>query len=151
MAQEVLERVDQTLINSLKAPPLDPVLLSVANEYLKGTSIPAIANLYDVTPDIVSQIIDQKEVKSYIDNIFLNQGFMNRFKRLEIINEVITKKLQDSMESGEEYSKKDLLEWIKEVNKMENDIKPKEKTPTVAVQVNNNYDNLIERLLSEDK
>ena len=85
----------------------------------------------------------KEEVKSYIDNVFVTQGYLNRVKRLALINSVIDQKMQDAMETGV-FSKKDLLDWLKHLHEVEAAVHKKEK-PTVAVQVNNNYESLIER------
>lgn len=144
----IVDSVDKALVSSLEAPSLDPIVLSVANEYLSGESIPDIAANYNVTPDVVSQVLDKKDVKSYIDNIYLNQGFMNRFKRAELINKVIFQKLEEAMETGGAFSKKDLYDWVNMVNTMERDAKPKETGPRVAVQVNN-YDRFMQTVMED--
>ena len=135
------------LNDSLEAPNLDPMVLSVANYVIEGKSISEIAEAFSVPADVVSQVIEKKEVKSYIDNVYFSQGYLNRFKRSEIISNVINQKLQDALETGI-YTKKDLHDWIKLLNDMERDAKPKNDKPAVAIQVNNNYEGLMKDLMS---
>lgn len=137
------------LNDALMAPALDPTILLIANEYLSGTAIDAIAENHALTMDQVTDIIERKEVKSYIDNVYLSQGYLNRVKRLQVINHIIDKKLQEAMES-DVYSKKDLLDWFKLLNDMENASRPK-RDVGVAVQINNNYDSLMKDLLGDKK
>jgi hypothetical protein len=99
--------------------------------------------------DQVTSIIENKEVKSYVDNVYLSQGYLNRQKRLTVINKVIDEKLQEAFESGV-YSKKDLLDWMKLLNDMETSARPKRDTG-VAVKINNNYDSLMKDLLGDKK
>lgn len=136
-----------TLSKSLDAPPIDPVMLSVANDVLAGKDIDTIANSTGIGSDLVTQILDKKEVKSYMDTVMLSQGYANRSNRLKLINRVIEQKIEEAMETGV-YSKKDLLDWLKHLNDVEDSIRPKDKGPAVAVQINNNYDNLMKDLLN---
>lgn len=139
----------QQLNDALAPPALDPGLLTVANDYLAGQSIDEIAKNHLLTMDQVTSIIDNKDVKSYIDNVFLSQGYLNRAKRLALINKVIDNKVQEAMES-EVYTKKDLLDWMKLLNDMETATRPK-RDVGVAVQINNNYDSLMKDLLGDKK
>lgn len=75
----------------------------------------------------------------------MTQGYLNRIKRINIINSVIEQKLEEAMETGQ-YTKKDLLDWMKHLHDVETSVRPKDKTPTVAVQVNN-YDSLMKEVL----
>lgn len=139
------------LNNELEAPDLDPQLLLVANEYLAGQSILHIADKFGLSTDRVAAICEKDEVKRYIDTVYTSQGYLNRNKRLELINKVVDRVLEDAMESGV-YTKKDLLDWIKLLNEMDRDAKP--KAPTTAIQVNkqtnNTYTNLIKDLFDEN-
>lgn len=135
----------EALNRTLEAPPLDPVLLAIANDYLAGRSIDTIADDYGISGDRVTSVIEKREVKSYIDNVYATQGYLNRGKRIAIINAVIDQKLQEALESGI-YSKKDLLDWMKHLAEIESSLKPAAKGPAVAVQINN-YDRLMKDLL----
>ena len=139
----------EQLNEPLAAPALDPTYLLVANDFLAGQSIDEIAKNHSLTMDQVTSIIENKEVKSYVDNVYLSQGYLNRQKRLSVINKVIDEKLQEAFESGV-YSKKDLLDWMKLLNDMETSARPKRETG-VAVQINNNYDSLMKDLLGDKK
>lgn len=138
------DTAEKALNKSLEAPAIDPIILTIANEYLSGKDILSIADEFGIDPDRVTAIIEKKEVKSYIDNVYLSQGYLHRVKRLAIINDVIEQKLQDAAETGI-YSKKDLLDWMKFLQEMETATKPKETQPQAIVQVNN-YQRLMDDL-----
>ncbi len=147
MAQEItspLTTVD-ALNRTLEAPALDPVVLAIANDYLSGKSIETIADEYGITTDRVTAVVEKREVKTYIDNVFATQGYLNRARRIALINQVIDQKVQDAIETGI-YSKKDLLDWMKHLAEVEATLKPQAKGPAVAVQINN-YDRLMKDLL----
>jgi len=135
----------QQLNEVLEAPQLDPLILAVANEYLAGKTIGEIADEFQITMDRVAAICEKSDVKAYINSVYLSQGYLNRTRRLHLIERVIEAKIQDALESGV-YSKRDLLDWLKMLHDMEALARPKEKGPAVAVQINN-YDSLMKDLL----
>jgi hypothetical protein len=135
----------EALNRTLEAPALDPVILAIANDYLSGKDVEAISEEYGISRDRVISVVEKREVKAYIDGVYATQGYLNRGKRIDIINRVIDNKLEEALETGI-FSKKDLLDWMKHLNELENSIKPVEKGPKVAVQVNN-YSKLMEDLL----
>lgn len=137
----------EQLNNALEAPALDPAILTVANEYLSGESIDCIAKNHALTMDQVTAIIERKDVRSYVDSVYLSQGYLNRVKRLALINRVVDKKIEEAIDS-DVYSKKDLLDWMKLLNDMETSARPK-RDVGVAVQINNNYDSLMKDLLGD--
>ena len=137
------------LNSSLDAPELDPQHLLVANELLSGKTIPQIADTYGMSADRVTAIVERSDTKRYVDTVIMNQGYLHRSRRLNIINKVIDEKLQEAADTVM-YSKKDLFDWIKLLNDMDRDSRPKQ--PTTAVQVNNttNYTSLMQDLFKGD-
>jgi hypothetical protein len=131
----------------LEAPALDPVVLALANDYLAGSSVEQLAEMYSLTEDRVQALLDKRECKSYIDGVYASQGYLSRIKRLAVINRVIDNKLEEALETGQ-FSKKDLLDWMKLLHEMEQSVKPKERGPAVAVQINN-YDKLMKDLIND--
>lgn len=140
----------ENLNESLEAPELDPQHLLVANELLTGKSIPQIAEETGLTTDFVTSIVERGEVKRYVDSVYMSQGYLNRARRLKLINKIIDEKLLEAEDTGV-YSKKDLLDWMKLLMEMEKNQRP--TTPTTAVQVNqtNNYTNLLDSLMNKDE
>ena len=134
---------------SLEAPEIDPQYLVVANEMLCGKCIPQISEQIGLSNDQVTAIAERADVRRYVDAVYMSQGYLNRVRRMQVINRVIDEKLLEAAETGV-YSKRDLLEWLKLLNDMDRDARP--KAPTTAVQVNNhtnNYTNLMQDLLGD--
>ena len=142
--EKILTTVD-ALNRTLESPPLDPVMLAIANDYLSGKSIETISDEYDLASDRITSVLEQREVKAYVDSVFATQGYLNRVKRINLINRVIDQKLEEAVETGI-YSKKDLLDWMKHLQEIEESTKPKRTGPAVAVQINN-YDKLMKDLM----
>jgi len=137
-------------VNSqLEAPELDPQHLMIANELLSGKSIPQISEETGIDTDVVTAVVEQQAVKRYVDNVYMSQGYLNRARRLQIINRVIDEKMMEAAETGV-YSKKDLLDWMKLLMDMEKNSAPRQ--PSTAVQINNtttNYGALVEDLFNK--
>lgn len=144
---------------------ISPENLEIANCYLGCQSIPETAENLGITTDIISEVLSKREVKAYIDNVFLDFGYNNRFKVRQIMDAVISKKLQD-MDEADIGSDKDILDIMALNHKMAMDhlamqIKLEEaraKNTTIKNQTNvqingegSKYDNLIERLMRGDK
>ena len=47
------------LNKSLEAPPLDPVMLALANDYLSGKAIDELADEYGISEDRVTAVIEK--------------------------------------------------------------------------------------------
>jgi hypothetical protein len=144
--KEIIVTTADAINRSLDTPALDPVFLSIANDYLAGKSVADMAEEYGLPADRITAVIEKKEVKSYVDTVYATQGYLNRVKRINLINQVIEQKMQDALETGV-LSKKDLLDWLKLLNDMESSAKPKQTGPAVAIQVNN-YEKLMKDLVN---
>ena len=50
------------LNKTLDAPPLDPVVLAIANDYLSGKSVKEISEEYAVSQDRITSVIEKKDL-----------------------------------------------------------------------------------------
>lgn len=125
---------------------INPEALEFVQTYLSCLDLDEAANQLNITKDEASYFLNQKEVKRFIDTVFLEQGYMNRFKLSSILEDVIKSKLEEAAETGI-YSGKDLIDILKFMHTMHMDHAklmvegPKNQT---NVQVNNSFggDNL---------
>lgn len=133
-----------------------PENLEVANAYLSTGSALIAANQLGITPDKVYAIIEKTEVKNYMNSVYLDQGYRNRFRLAELLDEVIEKKLQEARET-DMYSSKDLVDILALAHKIAEDHRKETKTSTNIrqqnVQINSpfgegNYGKLMEKLLN---
>ncbi len=141
---------------------ISPEGLEVANAFLVHQDVNKVAEELDMPVGLVNALLDVKQVKSYIDNVFMNLGFNNRFKLSEALDAVISKKFKE-LDESESGSNKDIMELLALKHKMMMDhiaaqIKLEElknsnlKTQT-NIQINNggnSYSALIERLIKGD-
>lgn len=139
---------------------ISPEALEVANTYLQCQDISSTSEELDIPKEMVTQILSRREVKAYIDNVFLNIGFNNRFRMRKAMDALIKKKFQE-LEDSEMGSSKDIADLLALSHKMTMEeldrmIKLEQIRQTnvknqLNVQINNgggtNYGNLMEALL----
>ncbi len=94
--------------------------LEVANCYLQFGNIPAVANYLQISADLVSEHLEKREVKKYIDNVYLDSGYRNRNNIAGVIDEMIQTKLEEARESGV-MTNKDLFDLMQMAHKMRMD------------------------------
>lgn len=96
---------------------ISPEALEVANAYLQNSDVNAVCEDLDLTRDYVVSILDRKEVKAYINSVFFNVGFNNRFTMRKAMDALIRKKFQE-LEESETGSTKDIAELLELSHKM---------------------------------
>lgn len=134
----------------------------MANTYLQYGNIREVCNYLCVSEDKVVAILNKREVKQYIDTVYLDMGYRNRNNLASVMDDMIASKLEEAVETGI-YSKKDLADLLQMAHKMRMDeIKAQaelEKATTVRNQTNvqinegipfgqGNYGKLMEKLLN---
>lgn len=106
-------------MNTTPAEVLDvsPEALEVANAYLQSQNLEEVADSLGIPSVLVSQILSRREVRAYIDHVFMNLGFNNRFKMRAAMDALIKQKFQELEESGMG-SSKDIAELLALSHKM---------------------------------
>ncbi|MEK9954558.1 MAG: hypothetical protein VW577_04040 [Pelagibacteraceae bacterium] len=138
---------------------ITPENLEVANAYLSTGSALVAASQLGVEPNRIYEILEKSEVKQYMNSVYLDQGYRNRFRLAELLDEVIEKKLEEARET-DIYSTKDLADLITLAHKISQD-HSKTTTQTTQikhqnnVQINSpfgdgNYGKLMEKLLGSE-
>lgn len=129
---------------------LQPESFDIANAFLIYGTIKDTAEQLQLPQEEVSRILNTKEVKSYLDNIYLDLGYRNRQKLANVLDKMIDSKVEEALETGM-WTAKDLLELLQFAHKMRMDeIKAMKDTGvTTAVQVNNNFDGSYSELLKK--
>ncbi len=145
---------------------ISPEGLEVANCYLQFGNIRAVSDMMQVPENKVVDFLAQKDVKRYIDTVYLDLGYRNRNNIGNLLDEMIESKLEEARESGM-FSSKDLADLLQMAHKMRMDeINAQAKMESAGalkqqtnIQVNNeggvpfgsgNYGKLMEKLLKDD-
>lgn len=142
-----------------------PEALEVANCYLQTQDAKQVALELDLAPDLVTEILARREVRGYIDAVFMDTGYNNKFQMRAAMDALLKQKFQELHEAGTG-STKDISELLALSHKMSMDLLDREiqleKLRTVAapqkqvnVQINegldgSKYSHLISKLISGD-
>ena len=144
---------------------ISPEGLEVANSYLTFGNIRAVVEQLGVAENKVVELLNKREVKKYIDTVYLDMGYRNKNNIASLLDEMIGSKLDEAKESGV-YSNKDLADLLQMAHKMRMDeIKAqaelqKAEASNVRSQTNiqvneggpfgqGNYGKLMEKLLKD--
>ena len=143
---------------------ISPEGMEIANSYLTFGSVKEVCNQLSVPENKVVDILNRREVKKYIDTVYLDTGYRNKNTIGALLDEMIHSKLEEAEESGV-YSSKDLADLLQMAHKMRMDeIKAQadlEKTSGIKNQTNvqinegvpfgqGNYGKLMDKLLKGD-
>lgn len=96
---------------------ISPEALEVANVYLQCQDLQETADTLGVPAELITQTLAKREVRSYIDHVFMNIGFNNRFRMRAAMDAVIKKKFQE-LEESDMGSAKDIADLLALSHKM---------------------------------
>jgi len=147
------------------ATKMSPEGLEIANAYLELGNIQSVCIRLKVDENTVQDFLGKREIKQYIDQVYLDTGYRNRFKLASTLDDIIERKL-DEAEESQIYTNKDIADLLGMAHKMRMDeIKAmaeleKAKASNIKnqtnVQINSelpfgqgNYGKLMEKLLKE--
>jgi len=99
---------------------ISPESLEIANAYLEFQDINKVSDSLGFPTDMISEILDRREVKAYIDNIFADVGFNNRFRIRGVMDVIIQKKLEE-LDDADIGSGKDIADLLALSHKMSMD------------------------------
>ena len=142
---------------------ISPEALEVANCYLQTNSSEVVAQELGVPLDRVCEILARPEVRGYVDRVFFDSGYNNRFLMRRAMDAVIKRKFEELEEAGVG-SGKDIADLLHLSHKMSMDLLDREiqlqklRTESapqrqVNVQINDDgtkYSQLIHKLISGD-
>jgi len=140
-----------------------PEFLEVANCYLQLNDPKKVADELDLPVDTITEILKRREVKSYIDSVFFDTGYNNRFLMRRAMDALIKQKFQE-LEEAQSGSTKDISELLMMSHKMAMDLLDREiqlekiragtgPQKQVNVQINegldgSKYSQLVHKLIS---
>lgn len=144
---------------------ISPESLEVANCYLQLQDARQVADELGLPVETVSDHLGRREVKRYIDQVFFDTGYNNRFLMRRAMDALIKKKFQE-LDESDTGSTKDIAELLAMSHKMSMDLLDRELQlekiragaapgKQVNVQINegldgSKYSQLVQRLISGD-
>ena len=135
--------MSQNLPATTPAETLDisPESLEIANCYLQNQDAADVASVLNIPQTLVTQTLQRKDVRAYIDQVFFDVGFNNRFKMRSAMDAIIKKKFQD-MEEADVGSSKDIIEILALSHKMSMELMGRQ-IELEKLQVANNIKNQV--------
>ena len=143
---------------------ISPEALEIANCYLQLQDAKKVAYELDLDQELVVTTLARREVRGYIDQVFFDTGYNNKFLMRRAMDALIQQKFQELEESGVG-SSKDIAELLSLSHKMSMDLLDREiqleklrntggPQKQVNVQINESdgskYGQLIHKLISGD-
>lgn len=104
---------------------ISPEALEVANAYLQLNDAREVARELDLDPETVTNILARREVKGYIDSVFFDSGYNNRFLMRRAMDALIKQKFSE-LEESQTGSTKDIAELLQMSHKMSMDLLDRE-------------------------
>lgn len=132
---------------------LAPEGFDIANAYIELGSVEDVAQQLQLPQHEVAAVLTRKDVKDYIDGIYLDMGYRNRNKLGALLDKMIDAKIEEAEETGV-YTSKDLFELITLAHKMRMDELKAQEKPQIGTNINvaqfgeGNYGKLMEKLMS---
>lgn len=143
---------------------ISPEALEVANAYLQCQDPRQVAQELDLTTEAVTNILARREVRGYIDAVFMDTGYNNRFLLRRAMDALIKQKFSE-LEEGGVGSNKDIADLLQLSHKMSMDLLDRQiqleklrqggsagPQKQVNVQINeldgSKYSQLVQRLVS---
>ena len=132
-----------------------PEWLAIANIYLERGSIEETARALAIPAYQVTETLGKREVRAYLDNVYLDLGYRNRSTIAAAMDKIIEQKMNE-MEESEMGSSKDIAELLMMAHKMRMDeIKALNTGDSIKqqtnVQINNpggaNYGAFLQKLM----
>lgn len=131
---------------------ITPEGFDIANAFLEYGSAETVAQMLQIPLHEVVSTLTRRDVKDYLDGVYLDQGYRNRDKLGKLMDEIIDAKIEEARET-EVYTSKDLLEVIALVHKMRMDEIKLTQKQEIGTNVNianfgeGNYGKLMEKLM----
>ncbi len=131
---------------------LAPEGFDIANAYLEYGSVEEVATALQIPRHEVAAVLTRKDVKDYIDGIYLDMGYRNKNKLGALLDKMIDAKIKEAEET-EVLTSKDLFDLISLAHKMRMDEIKATQAPQIGTNINvaqfgeGNYGKLMDKLM----
>ena len=105
---------------AIEVTTISPEGLEIANSYLQFGNIRAVCEHLCVPEERVVSALAKREVKQYVDTVYLDMGYRNRSNIGSLMDSIIASKLEEAQET-QIYSSKDLADLLQMAHKMRMD------------------------------
>jgi len=128
---------------------LNPEALEFTDTYLSTLDLSETCRQLNISEELGNEFLRKREVKRFIDNAYMEQGYMNRFKIADLMNKAIASKLEEAEETGM-YTKYDIMDLMKiMVQLRESEHKMQQQPTNKTTNIQNNFGGNLGSLLSK--
>ncbi len=141
---------------------IQPEELEIADTYLQTGDMTETAERLNIPRNEVVRTLNKGPVKQYVDSVFNDIGYLNRFKLADVWSKIIERKVEE-LDEAEIGSNKDIVEildkatkFVEAMNKLQTNRDKAAPGRQTNVQINEfgeagNYGALLTRLFEESK
>jgi len=141
---------------------IQPEELEIADTYLQTGDMTETAERLNIPRNEVVRTLNKGPVKQYVDSVFNDIGYLNRFKLADVWSKIIERKVEE-LDEAEIGSNKDIVEildkatkFVEAMNKLQTNRDKATPGRQTNVQINEfgeagNYGALLTRLFEENK
>lgn len=153
-------------MNDLPIQKIQPEAEVVIEAYLANNrDVDAVAAQLGTTVTVITEMLGKREVRSYLDHLFMESGFRNRERLFGVMDNLIENKISE-LDEAQMGSNMDIMDMLKiyhgmKMKELELSIKlqelqnsGKQSAGTINnVQINNSsgYDQLLNRIIAGGK
>ena len=153
-------------MNNLPAEKIQPEAMEVIEQYLyHNRDVNLVASALNTTPTVITDILNKREVRGYLDHLFMESGYRNREKFFTVLDNLLDAKIEE-LDEAQMGSSMDIMDIMKiyhgmKVKELELSNKlqelqsnNKQSASTINnVQINNSsgYDKLLDRIIAGKK
>jgi len=139
-----LVRVEPNLLETIALPVQ---LIPLVHEYLDGETIDDLAIKYNLEPTKISEFLNRKEVKTFINSKLKNHRYLSILKRVDLLSDAVEEKVKFAQENDMPLTNKDLLEILKLLREESKDL-ASQSGEIQSDEAKNTYVSIINQLKS---
>ena len=100
-------------MNNLPAEKIQPEAMEVIEQYLyHNRDVNLVANALNTTPTVITDILNKREVRGYLDHLFMESGYRNREKFFTVLDNLLDAKIEE-LDEAKMGSSMDIMDIMK--------------------------------------
>jgi len=129
---------------------ISPEAMEFTDTYLSTLDVDETCKILDISAEEGQAYLRKKEVKRFIDNVYMEAAYFNKLKIQKVLNDIVTEKLEEAIETGIS-TKYDILDVLKMIQSMKESEHKMQATTTnnKTTNIQNNYGSNLSNLLDK--
>ena len=136
------ELMENSLLDTISLPVQ---FIPLVYEYINGESIDSLATKYNMEVTRISEFLNRREVKTFINTKLKNYKYLSLQKRIDLLSRAVDEKVAFAEENELPITNKDLVEVLKLLREEAKDLRS-ELSDDTGDEAKNNYIAIINQL-----